>query len=300
VALPTIGSVPDGRIDPTFVLTISCPDRRGIVAAVAGFLAGHDVDILDSQQFGDASTGRFFMRLHLAHEVPRPDAASLRAAFGAPGGPAAAFSMDWALHDTHRPQRVLVLASTQSHCLDDLLYREQSGALPGVVVGVLANHGELRPLVEARGKAFHHVPVGPGTRDAAEDTLLALVAEQSVDLVVLARYMQVLSPRVCRALGGRVINIHHSFLPSFAGAKPYHQAFDRGVKLIGATAHYVTDDLDEGPIIEQEVARVDHAMGPRELLVAGRDLERLALARAVTWHLQHRVLLNGARTVVFR
>lgn len=292
--------MPDGRSDLTFVLTISCPDRRGIVSSVAGFLAANDANILDSQQFGDPSTGRFFMRVHLAHEVARPDPAALRERFAASSGPAATFGMDWALHDTDRPQRVLVLASTQSHCLDDLLYREQSGALPGVVVGVVANHEVLRPLVEARGRTFHHVPVSPATRDAAEDTLLALVEAESVDLVVLARYMQVLSPRVCRALGGRVINIHHSFLPSFAGAKPYHQAFDRGVKLIGATAHYVTDELDEGPIIEQEVARVDHAMGPEQLVVAGRDLERLALARAVTWHLQHRVLLNGTRTVVFR
>jgi len=283
-----------------YVLTISCPARRGLVAAVAGFLAAHDANILDRQQFGDPTTGRFFMRVHLAHEVDPPDAGALRESFAAAGGPADVFAMDWALHEPARPQRVLVLASTQSHCLDDLLHREQSGELPGVIVGVVANHLELRGLVEARGRSFHHLPVTRATRDAAEDALLALIEAESVDLVVLARYMQVLSPKVCRALAGRVINIHHSFLPSFAGAKPYHQAYDRGVKLIGATAHYVTDDLDEGPIIEQEVARVDHTMGPRGLMAVGREAERVALARAVTAHLEHRVLLNGIRTVVFR
>lgn len=292
--------MPDGQQRSNYVLTMSCPDRRGIVAAVAGFLAANDANIVDSQQFGDPTTGRFFMRVHLAHEVAVPDAALLRAGFAAPGGPAVNFAMDWELHDPGAPGRVLVLASRQSHCLDDLLHREQSGVLPGVVVGVVSNHPDLRPLVEARGRPFHHLPMNPAVREAAEDALLALVEAESVDLVVLARYMQVLSPRVCRALPGRIINIHHSFLPSFAGAKPYHQAYDRGVKLIGATAHYVTDDLDEGPIIEQEIARVDHTMGPPELLAVGRDLERAALARAVTAHLDHRVLLNGNRTVVFR
>jgi formyltetrahydrofolate deformylase len=292
--------VPDGPSDPTFVLTISCPDRRGIVAAVAGFLTGHDANIIDSQQFGDPATGRFFMRVHLAHEVADPDAAVLRADFGAPGGPASTFGMDWNLHDPGAPARILVLASRLSHCLDDLLHREQSGVLPGVIVGVVSNHPDLRPLVEARDRPFHHLPMSPAERAGTEDALLALVETESVDLVVLARYMQVLSPRVCQALPGRMINIHHSFLPSFAGAKPYHQAYDRGVKLIGATAHYVTDDLDEGPIIEQEVARVDHTMGPHQLMAAGRDVERAALARAVTAHLEHRVLLNASRTVVFR
>ena len=282
------------------VLTLSCPDRRGIVHAVAGFLVDHDATIADSQQFGDPATGRFFMRVHLRHEVAEPDLAGLRADFGAPGSPADRYGMDWGLHDPAVPGRILVLASTQPHCLEDLLFRQASGALPGTIVGVVANHRRLGPLVRARGVPFHHIPVTPAGREAAEDRLLELVTSQRVELVVLARYMQVLSPRVCRALAGRVINIHHSFLPSFAGAKPYHQAYDRGVKVIGATAHYVTEDLDDGPIIEQEVARVDHAMTPPDLIAVGRDLERLSLARAVTWHLQHRVLLNGARTVVFR
>jgi formyltetrahydrofolate deformylase len=199
-----------------------------------------------------------------------------------------------------RPQRVLVMVSKLGHCLNDLIFRWRAGSLGGELVAVVSNHEDLRPMAEAAGLPFHHVPVTPGTKDAAEARLLELVEESEADLVVLARYMQVLSDEACRALHGRVINIHHSFLPGFKGAKPYHQAFDRGVKLVGATAHYVTPDLDEGPIIEQEVIRIDHTHDPRALATVGRDAEALALSRAVRWHCEGRVLLNDSSTVVFR
>jgi len=280
------------------VLTVTCPDRRGIVAAVSGCLADAGVTIVDSQQFGDPTTGRFFMRVAVADEAGRGWPA-LREAFGAPDGPAQRFAMDWQLAPADAERPVVVLVSTQGHCLNDLLYRQEVGALPGRVAAVVGNHRDCEPIAARHGVPFTHVPT-TGDRAADEARLLQVVERAGAELVVLARYMQVLSPELCRAWAGRAINIHHSFLPGFAGARPYHQAFDRGVKVIGATAHYVTAELDQGPILEQEVARADHAMTPAALAAVGRDLESQALSRAVTWHLECRVLLNGTRTVVFR
>ncbi|MGN6088865.1 MAG: formyltetrahydrofolate deformylase [Actinomycetales bacterium] len=277
------------------VLTLSCPDRPGIVAAVAAALASTGANIADSQQFGDPSTGLFFMRVHAS--APDAAAADVEAAL-APV--AAEFGMSWGLHDLARRPSMLVLVSKFGHCLNDLLFRVRTGHLEVDIPAVVSNHDEYRALVESYGIPFHHLPVTPETKAAQEQQILDLAKLTGADLVVLARYMQVLSPEMCAALDGRAINIHHSFLPSFKGAAPYQQAYARGVKLIGATAHYVTANLDEGPIIEQEVARVDHSMGPKELSAVGRDLECVALARAVRWHLEHRVLLNGSKTVVFR
>jgi len=271
------------------VLTLSCADQVGIVHAVSGVLADLGWNIVDSQQFGDDGTGRFFMRVHVAGA----DLTTLRSGF-APVG--AAYAMDWQLHDPAARPRVLVLVSQLGHCLNDLLYRHSTGALPCELAGVVSNHDDFRALVTAHGVAFHHVPVVD--RAAAEARLLEVTRAGRVELVVLARYMQILSSDLVAQLPD-TINIHHSFLPSFKGARPYHQAHERGVKLIGATAHYVTADLDEGPIIEQEVARVDHAATPERLVAVGRDLECIALARAVGRHLEHRVLRNGCRTVVF-
>jgi len=277
-----------------YILTLSCPDRVGIVHAVAGFLAERGGNIMHSNQFSDPGSGRFFMRVHFACDR---DHAGLRVDF-APVG--AEFGMEWELHDRTARQRVLVLVSKQDHCLNDLLYRFRIGAIPGELVGVASNHAHARELTEAAGFAFHHLPLTAESKGAQERRILDLVESERADIVVLARYMQILSDDFCAKLSGRIINIHHSFLPSFKGAKPYHQAYDRGVKIIGATTHYVTADLDEGPIIEQEIARVDHAMTPEQLVAVGRDLESLVLARGLTWHLEHRVLLNGGRTVVFR
>jgi formyltetrahydrofolate deformylase len=283
------------------VLTLSCPDRTGIVHAVAGAVLAAGGNIAESHQYGDPSTGRFFMRVEVAPSgdavTPVELGAALRLAF-APV--AAGFGMDWQLQAAGHRTRTLVMVSLGGHCLNDLLFRARSGTLPIDVPAVVGNHDALRGIAEFYDVPFHHVPVTPATRDAAEQRLLDLVKELDVELVVLARYMQVLSDDVCRALAGRVVNIHHSFLPSFKGARPYHQAHERGVKLIGATAHYVTPDLDEGPIIEQDVVRVDHTMTPDALAAAGRDVEAQVLARAVRWHAEHRVLPNGTRTVVFR
>ena len=279
-----------------YVLTLLCPDRPGIVAAVSGLLADRDCNILESQQYGDRDTGRFFMRIQFAaadgtdEDVLRGDIAALAPELG----------LDWRLHDTRFRPRVLIMVSKGGHCLNDLLYRQRSGLLAIDVVAVVSNHAALSPLAESYGVEFHHLPVTPGEKAAQEAEVLALVQHYQADLVVLARYMQILSNDLCAKLQGRMINIHHSFLPSFKGARPYHQAHARGVKLIGATAHYVTADLDEGPIIEQEVARVDHTQSPADLMAVGRDMECLALARAVRWHAEHRVLLNGEKTVVFR
>jgi formyltetrahydrofolate deformylase len=275
------------------VLTLSCPDRPGIVHAVSGFLAERDCNILDSQQYGSPRTSTFFLRVHVAAPI---DAARLREEFAVV---AAGFSMDWQLHSGDEQPRVLVLVSRQGHCLNDLLYRWRSGYLPGAVAAVVSNHTDLDALTASYDVPFHHLPVTPERRSEQEEQVLALVDSLDVELVVLARYMQVLSPQMCAALPGRIINIHHSFLPSFRGGRPYDQAYEHGVKLIGATAHYVTAQLDEGPIIEQEVARVGHAHEPEQLAAVGRDLECVALARAVRWHLEHRVLLDGKRTVVF-
>ncbi len=286
----------DARTEPAteWVLALSCPDRPGIVHAVAGTLAEHDGNITESQQFGDPASGLFFMRVQVETTADRSE---LEAAL-APV--AERFSMTWSLDVVGRPMRTLVLVSRAAHCLVDLLYRERYQGMPIDVVGVVGNHRDLEDLAAFYGKPFHHVPVTAGTKAAAEDRLRELVAELDVELVVLARYMQILSDELCRDLEGRVINIHHSFLPSFKGARPYAQAHDRGVKLIGATSHYVTGDLDEGPIIEQDVERVDHSRAVADLVALGEDVERRTLARAVRWHAEHRVLLDGHRTVVFR
>jgi len=282
-------------VTESFVLTLSCPNRSGIVRAVSSHLAAYGGDIVEHQQFDDPVSGRLFLRTRVT--APAGTDLDTVAADFAPV--AAAFAMDHAFHREHRP-RVLVMVSTSGHCLNDLLFRWRSGSLGAELVGVVSNHETLRPMAESAGLPFHHVPVTPATKPDAEAEMLRLVDELDAELVVLARYMQVLSDRTCAVLRGRAINIHHSFLPGFAGAKPYHQAYDRGVKLIGATAHYVTADLDEGPIIEQEVVRIDHTHDPRALQTVGRDAEALALSRAVRWHCERRVLVDGHRTVVFR
>jgi formyltetrahydrofolate deformylase len=286
-----------------YILTLSCPDRPGIVAAVSGLLAERGCNIVESQQYGDPSTGRFFMRVQFSGPQTAPaggPGAVLDELRGAFATLAAEFALDWRLHDRADRPRVLIMVSRSGHCLNDLLFRVRSGLLDIDVVAVVSNHPDLRPLTQSYGIDYHHLPVPTGGKAVQETEVLTLVQHYRTDLVVLARYMQILSDDLCAKLEGKVINIHHSFLPSFKGAKPYHQAHARGVKLIGATAHYVTPDLDEGPIIEQEVARVDHTQGPEELMAMGRDAECLALARAVRWHSEHRVLLNGDKTVVFR
>ncbi len=278
------------------VLILSCPDRPGIVHAVSGFLVERGGNIHESQQFGDPLSGRFFMRLDV--EIPgRLDVAALRAEFAAV---AERFEMRFELWDARAPYRTLIMVSKQLHCLNDLLFRTSTGSLQIEVPAVVSNHPDAAAMAASYGVPFHHIPVTPDTKLQAEGQLLDLVRDLDVHLVVLARYMQVLSDGLCRELSGRAINIHHSFLPSFKGARPYHQAFDRGVKLVGATAHYVTSDLDEGPIIEQDVMRVDHGYDQDQLVSAGRDVEAQVLSRAVRWHAQSRVLLNGNRTVVFR
>lgn len=276
------------------MLALSCPDRPGIVHAVTGVLAAHGGNITESQQFGDEDTGLFFMRVQVQVRAERSAIEASLAEL------ARAFHMSWTLDVVGRSLRTLVLASKEGHCLADLLFRQRGGRLPIEVRGVISNHLDLAPIAEFYQVPFHHVPVPLGGKAAAEARLLALVAEHDVELVVLARYMQVLSNDLCSQLAGRVINIHHSFLPSFKGARPYAQAHALGVKLIGATAHYVTADLDEGPIIEQDVERVDHADDIAELVALGQDVERRVLARAVRWHAEHRVLLDGRRTVVFQ
>ncbi|WP_406269553.1 formyltetrahydrofolate deformylase [Streptomyces sp. NBC_00191] len=278
-----------------YVLTLSCPDKKGIVHAVSSYLYITGCNIEDSQQFGDRDTGLFFMRVHFSAEEP-VTVEKLRAGFAAVG---ASFRMDWQIHLAEEPMRIILMVSKFGHCLNDLLFRWRTGALPVEIAAVVANHPDFEELVTSYGIPFHHIPVTKDTKAAAEAQVLELVRAENVELVVLARYMQVLSDDLCKQLSGRIINIHHSFLPSFKGAKPYHQAHARGVKLIGATAHYVTADLDEGPIIEQEVERVGHQVTPEQLVAVGRDVECQALARAVKWHAEHRILLNGRRTVVF-
>ncbi|MFJ8961570.1 formyltetrahydrofolate deformylase [Lentzea sp. NPDC102401] len=279
---------------PQFTLTLHCPERAGIVHAVTSFLVDHGCDIVQHQQFDDDVRGKLFLRT--AFSCDGVEADDLAGEFAKV---ATQFEMDFDLWDD-RPPRVLVMVSKAGHCLNDLLFRWRAGGLGGEIAAIVSNHEDLRPMAEAAGLDFVHVPNTAETKHLAEQRLVELVDEYQADLVVLARYMQVLSNDLCAKLAGRVINIHHSFLPGFKGAKPYHQAYDRGVKYVGATAHYVTPDLDEGPIIEQEVLRVDHSFDPRALTAAGRDAEALALSRAVRWHCEHRVLLNGNGTVVFR
>ncbi len=293
-----------GQASSEYVLTLSCPDRIGIVHAVAAYLHRAGCNVLDSQQFGDRTvegSSRFFMRVHVEGLGPSPT--TYRDLYSGFIPVAAEFAMDWELHDTAVQPRVLIMVSKAGHCLNDLLYRRAAESLRIDVPLVIGNHPDLASLAVAHGVAFEHVPVDPHdplSAQRAEGRLLDLVSELSIDFVVLARYMRILSPELCAKLPGRIINIHHSFLPSFKGARPYRQAHAHGVKLIGATAHYVTADLDEGPIIEQEVARVDHTSSPEDLAAIGRDAERVALARAVRWHAEHRVLLHGRRTVIFR
>jgi formyltetrahydrofolate deformylase len=285
-----------GSASTELVLTLSCPDRVGIVHAVAAYLHESGCNVLDAQQFGDRTAGRFFMRVHVETGASQADLASGFA------GIATEFGMDWELHDLAVKPRALIMVSKAGHCLNDLLYRRAAESLRIDVPLVIGNHRDLEPLAAAQGIPFEYLPVSdaPDSKQAAEERVLEAVLTLGIDFLVLARYMRILSPELCAKLPGRIINIHHSFLPSFKGARPYLQAHAHGVKLIGATAHYVTADLDEGPIIEQEVARVDHTSGPADLAAIGRDAERVALARAVRWHAEHRVLLDGRRTVIFR
>src|SRR5579884_1299347 len=289
----TSSNVKEGSVPQTLILTLSCPQRPGIVHAVSRFLDEHSCDIVEHQQFDDLVRRALFLRTAFvsAHDT-RAD--QLAAAFGEQV--ASEFGMTFILADD-RPQRVLVMVSRLGHCLNDLIFRWRAGTLDAELVAVVSNHETLRPMAEAAGLPFFHIPVSPTSKPAAERRLLQIIEDHQVDLVVLARYMQVLSDELCQRLRGRAIDIHHSFLPGFKGAKPYHQAYERGVKLVGATAHYVTPDLDEGPIIEQEVIRIDHTFDPRKLAITGQDAEALALSRAVRWHCAHRVLLNDGSTV---
>ncbi len=294
-----------------YILTLSCRDAPGIVHAVSGLLFEGGCNIIDSQQFGDLpepgdeagehATGLFFMRVHFKAPVQLDDLARLRALFEAVR---TRFRMDLQLHALSRRPRLLLMVSRHGHCLNDLLFRSQAGQLHAEVGAIVSNHPDFGPLAAGFRIPFHHLPLAAGAsaeaKRAQELSVEALIEAERIDLVILARYMQILSPAFCAFLRGRAINIHHSFLPSFKGAKPYYQAHDRGVKLIGATAHYVTADLDEGPIIEQDVARVDHSLSPEDFSAVGRDVESVVLARAVRWHVEHRVLMNGPKTVVFR
>ena len=290
--------------DHSFILKLSCADRPGIVHAVSGFLFERGSNILDSAQFGDSRTGEFFMRVHFQQVGGDPGLDALRTAFATL---AEQFGMRWELHDATVKPRVVIMVSKIGHCLNDLLFRYRTGQLNIEIPAIISNHKDFYQLAASYDIPFHHFPLAAAKGDAKGDAkaaqearVLEVIDEHQADLIVLARYMQILSPTLCDRLAGRAINIHHSFLPSFKGAKPYYQAFDRGVKLIGATAHYVTTDLDEGPIIEQEVERVDHSMAPEQLTAIGRDVECVTLARAVKWHVEHRIVLNGSKTVVFR
>jgi formyltetrahydrofolate deformylase len=288
-----------------FVLTLVCRDAKGIVYAVSGALFEAGCNILDSQQFGDVlsedATHLFFMRVHFEVQPALADVVLLRNLLEPLRQ---RFAMDLQVHALSRCPRLLLMVSRHGHCLNDLLFRCQSGQLNAHIAGVVSNHPDFAELCAAQGVAFHYWPLAAGAsmqnKRVQEQQIEHLIAKQQVDLVVLARYMQILSAEFCAFLKGRAINIHHSFLPSFKGAKPYYQAHERGVKLIGATAHYVTADLDEGPIIEQDVERVDHSYSPEDFTAVGRDVESVVLARAVRWHIEHRVLLNGRKTVVFQ
>lgn len=286
---------------PEYILTLSGLDQRGIVHRVSGVLAEQSCNIVDSAQFGDAQSRLFFMRVHFVPDEAKFNEVALRAAFELV---ADSLKMNWQLNDAAKKPRMLLMVSKIGHCLNDLLFRYKSGLLPVEIPAIVSNHTDFYQLAASYNIPFHHLPLAAGASEAdklaQEARVMELVERHDIDLVVLARYMQILSPGMCAALRGRAINIHHSFLPSFKGAKPYYQAHDRGVKLIGATAHFVTDDLDEGTIIEQDVARVDHAMGPDTLTAIGRDVECVVLARAVKWFLEHRILLNGDKTIVFK
>ena len=275
------------------ILTVSCPDKPGITYAITGLLATVGGNILESQQFNDAESGLFFVRIRAW--VPGGKE-TIQAAFAQL---AAHHEMRYTIAESAQPMRTLIMASKEPHCLADLLAKQREGRLPIEVTAVVANHEDLRPLAEFYGAEFHHIPITAQTKQQAEQKLAEIIERTDTELVVLARYMQILSPELTEKMAGNIINIHHSFLPSFKGARPYDQAYHRGVKLIGATAHYVNADLDEGPIIEQDVARVSHADTPTQLKAKGAEVERIVLSRAVKWHAEHRLLLNGERTVVF-
>jgi formyltetrahydrofolate deformylase len=278
-----------------YILTLSCPDRPGIVHAVSGFLLERGGNIEEAAQYNDPDTGLFFMRVQFAcDQFTFEDLQAQLRLFAEP------FRMGWKLHATRQPMRTVILVSKEGHCLNDLLFRCKSGLLPVEIAAIVSNHRDFYQLAASYNVPFHHIPVNAAAKAQAEARQLEIIESEKAELVVLARYMQILSDTMCSKLAGRAINIHHSFLPSFKGAKPYYQAHDRGVKLIGATAHYVTADLDEGPIIEQDVARVDHSHTVEDLTAVGRDTESQVLARAVKWHSEHRVLLNGHKTVIFK
>lgn len=279
----------------THILTLSCPDRPGIVHAVTGVLAARKLNVLDLQQYSDRASETFFMRVHFG-----PSEADSTAALDEPFAQLARdFAMTYDVRSVARKVRVLIMVSKIGHCLNDLLFRMRTGQLHVEVPLVVSNHGEFADLVRSYGIEFAHLPVTKDSKAAQEERILELIQAHNIELVVLARYMQVLSPKLCQVMSGRIINIHHSFLPSFKGAKPYHQAYERGVKIIGATAHFVTADLDEGPIIEQRVARVDHSMSPKALVDEGSNVESQVLAAAVKWYAERKVFLNGTKTVVF-
>jgi formyltetrahydrofolate deformylase len=284
-------------VSESFIVTVRCPEQPGIVLALSSFLVDHECDITEHQQFDDAESGHLFARTCFRSSNPDVTQDVLERDFAQLAN---SLSMDWGLYGTTTRERILVLVSKVDHCLNDLLYRWRTGTLAAELVGVVSNHETLKRMTEAAGLPFVHIPVTAETKAAAEQQLLDVVEELDVDTLVLARYMQILSDDLAKRLDGRAINIHHSFLPSFAGAKPYHQAYARGVKLVGATAHYVTGDLDEGPIIAQVVAEIDHRSNADDLVRVGRDSECAALARAVQWHAEHRILLNGNRTVIFK
>ncbi len=279
----------------SYVLTVSCISTRGIVAAITGYLADKGCYIVDSSQFDDLQTGLFFMRLTFTSQEGAT-ADELEKGFASV---ADKFAMNWELHSSEHRMKVLLMVSRFGHCLNDLLYRWKIGALPIDIVGVVSNHFDYQKVIVNNDIPFHHIKVTRENKPQAEARLMEIVEQSEAELIVLARYMQVLSDAVCKKMSGRIINIHHSFLPSFKGANPYKQAFERGVKLIGATAHYVTEDLDEGPIIEQDVARITHAQSPDDYVSIGRDVESQVLARAVHAHIHHRVFMNGNKTIVF-
>ena len=280
-----------------FVLKASCDATSGIVSAVSSYLAGLGCYISEMHQYDDEENQRFFMRAVCRIQTPETSLDTIREGFDAQ---VSKFNMQWELFDANKPMRVLLMVSKFDHCLDDLLYRHRKGELPMDITAIVSNHRDLRPMAEREGIRFVHLPVTKENKPEQEAALIEIVEETQTDLVVLARYMQILSDSLCKELHGRAINIHHSFLPGFKGAKPYHQAHTRGVKLIGATAHYVTSDLDEGPIIEQSVQPVDHTFSPDRLVAVGRDTETVALATAVRLHLEHRVFMYGNKTVVFK
>jgi formyltetrahydrofolate deformylase len=279
-----------------FTLTISCQDTIGIVAAVSGFMAENKCFILESAQMGDASTGKFFFRTVFEAQNGLASKQDFKHKFQSV---ADKFKMDWNLYDSDEKQRLLILVSKQGHCLNDLLHRHSTGSLPVEIPAVISNHPDMEKMVKSYDIPFYHLPVASHNKEEQEQQILNIIRDEKINLTVLARYMQILSPNLTGKIKGHAINIHHSFLPGFKGAKPYHQAYDRGVKIIGATAHYVSDELDEGPIIEQEVTRVNHSHTPDKLLEIGRDIESMVLSRAIKFHIEHRVILNGNKTVVF-